>query len=175
MHTLRTLSALIEKEIKIEEFDVVPQYFPHSKNLIELSHISIDIIIRDFDIMMESGCIKKLKLKKTIPIFRSALLKVKKDLNQNGRWSFWHFALLMIITSINYAYLGKQGKFKTIDLNKQETWDNPNFEVAVIAINIVAQKLYPSAMAKLVEIANKKDVDINIMCNTLLRNITLLS
>jgi|TARA_Y100000310_G_scaffold196471_1_gene196534 hypothetical protein len=174
MHTLRSLSEMIEREIKIKNFDVTPMYYPNSKELIELSYLCLDIIIRDFDIIMRDKSIKKLKIKKTLPVFQTSLMKVKEDLNENQRWSFWHFSILMIVTSISYASLGAKGKFKTVELNKQETWINPNHEVAIIAINLVAQKFYPDAMSKLITIAQNKDVDINVMCNTLLRNISQL-
>lgn len=177
MATIRSLSKQIEKEIKISTFDCPPVYHPQIREFRKLANVSLDILIRDLDIMFQEDFIKKLKLKnfkKTIPIFKSALMQVKENLTKHERWSFWHFSILIIITSIHYAEMCKKNKHKTINLNDQKNWNNPNHEVAILSITFVAGTLYEHSLPKLLKLNNQKDMDIKIMIDTLLRNMNKL-
>ena len=165
MSSLKLLSEKIAQEIHLTEKDIAPVYLPNQKEIRGLSQISLDILVREFEEWKQQGKLKKWV--KTQVIFKKTLEDINEDIEKHGYWSFWHYALLCIITSFAYIELIKKGKHKTIELNKQSTWYSPNWEVAVLSINFVAGQLYPEGLARVQRLAEKQNADIKDVCQSL--------
>ena len=166
MPTLKSLSEQIAKEIRLNEKDISPRYLPNQQQIRGLSHVSLDILVREFEEWKQQGKLRKWH--KTQAIFKNTLESINKDIQQHGYWSFWHYSLLCLITSFAHMELIKHNKHKTIDLSEQSTWYSPNWEVAVLSINYVAGRLYPEGLSRIHSLAQKQGADIKDVCNALM-------
>lgn len=173
MLTLRSLNERIEKEIYRGQHDIEPRYLPNQRDVRGLSQLCLDLLVRDFHDMKKHGLLRRLK--KTQNVFENTLKAVKKDLEKNGHWSFWHYSALCLITCFAHLKLIQDEKHNKLHLDQQSTWVNPNWEHAVLSINYLSAQLFPKHLEKLQAINGSDDVDIKIMCNLIVRNIEKLS
>lgn len=173
MISLHTLRDRIDKRIAQEENDITPKYLPNQREIRTLSNLALDIIIRDFEDIKKAGQLRKLK--KTQVVFESTIKAVNDDIKKHGFWSFWHYAAICSVTCFAYLKLLKQNKHHTIELNKEDTWVDANWEVAVLSINFVSAELFKEKLSILLEINQSDDVDIRSFCEILLKKIERLS
>jgi hypothetical protein len=170
---LRELSDVIDKEIRISQHDVTPRFQPNLKQIIGGMTAILDIMNRDLDIILNVGKMKKMKASKEV--FRKLFFYVKSDIEKNRRWSFWHFMSLCLIVSVANDKLAMQNKHATIDLEKQETWNNPTWEVAVLYTVFVSSSLYKKDLVNFIEMQARSDVDAELVSRLLLRKMKLLN
>ncbi len=173
MSTLRALSERIRKEIKIENHDVQGEIRPNIRELRAASQASLELLIQRFHDWKNVGTLRKLP--KTQLVFEEVLLTIKDDIDQHGRWSFWHYSTLCLITCFAYLKLIEQEKNKTLKLQDPAVWDSHPWESAVLTINFVAGVLHPTALSRLQSIAQSDDVDIRDMCKTLIWHMNKLN
>jgi hypothetical protein len=173
MSTLRSLSEKIEKEILLQNNDVPPVFHHSIRGIRAFCEASIDLLMRDMEVWTKIGRLKKLH--KSRNVFIETLTQAKNDLDNNKHLSFWHFGVICFTTCFAYEELLKQGKHQSIELNAQSTWNDPNWEVAVIFLNFSAGKLYPTALSTLNDIFKQPDVDASDACKFLLKRISMLS
>jgi hypothetical protein len=176
MTTLRNLSEQIEKKIRLVNHDVEPIPHPSIRGIRAFCEVSFDILIRDLETWTSQGRITKLKNKgeKSISAFIDTIKQAKHDLDKHRHLSFWHFGVICYTTCFAYEELLKQKKHVTIALNEQSTWNNPNWEVAVLFLNFAAGKLYPNALTVLKEVCDQPGVDAQDVCRFLLKRINML-
>lgn len=170
---LRDLSTIIEKEILIAEHDVQPVYLPNIKEIRIASTFLIDILYHQFDDFKMVGNGKHLK--KSIPVLRKILSFVRSDIKTNGRWSFWHFMAVGIITATAHEELIRKNKNRTINLNDQTTWDSPDWQVATLFFYFSSEQLYKTHMTNFIKVQARDDVDIETLSRLLVRKIKALN
>jgi hypothetical protein len=172
MVTLKDLSERFEAKIKLVENDVEPTYVAEQREMKWMSDYCLDIILRDSLTWTKSGSLRKLN--KSHPVFIDTLHSIKEDLKKHRHWSFWHFAGICFVTSIPYAEMLSQGKNKSVDFSKQETWDNANWEFAILLINYISGRRFPNGLVRMFEVVNQPDTDAKTVCRFILKRIEML-
>jgi hypothetical protein len=173
MSDLLQLSKVLDNELSLIDNDLTPRYLPNQLELRGLSDVCLNLLVR---YEAETLNVKFLRNKKKSKACLSILLaEVNSNIKQNHKWSFWHYASLCLVTCFAYAKLLEQNKHKTIDLASQETWNIPNSEVATLAINYVAGRLYPDGLSIVIQLMNSDKYDIDTLCRFLTRKIGVVS
>lgn len=170
---LKDLSELIEKEILIAEHDVQPVYLPNLKQIRDGSTAMLDVLYHQFDEFKKVGRAKWMK--KSTPVLHNLLNFVHADIKRNGRWSFWHFMSVGIVTALAHEELVKKNKHATIKLSDQATWANPDWQVATLFFYFCSAQLYKSQMIKFMELQARGDIDIETLSRYLVRKIKLIN
>ena len=169
---LRTLSERINKEITIHNNDVAAHFLHNQREIQQLANISLSIMQNTFSDVKTMGHLKNLP--QTQKVFSETLTYICDDIHKHGRWSFWHYSGLCLISCFAYLELLKANKHQTIDLSAPKTWANPDHEVAIITINYIAGRLYPKSLARLQAIGDEDDVDVSDLCGAIKQKIDLL-
>ena len=170
---LRDLSTIIEKEILIAEHDVKPVYLPNIKEIRIASTSLVDVLYHQFDDFAKVGNGKHLK--KSIPVLKKLLSFVRSDIKVHGRWSFWHFMAIGIVTATAHEELIRKNKNRTIDLNNQETWASPDWQMATLFFYFSSHKLYKNHMTNFIKVQARDDVDVETLSRLLVRKIKTLN
>ncbi|MEG3765089.1 hypothetical protein [Alteromonas sp. 14N.309.X.WAT.G.H12] len=173
MADLRSFSQLIEKEIAIHEHDVVPRYIPDLRDTLNACSVLMDVIYNQYDDFKLVG--KAKSLKKSLPTLEKLMNFIHSDIKKNRRWSFWHFIAINIITSFAHEYLISKNKHSTIELDKQETWNSPNWEMATLFFYFIASSLYKDELNKFMSFQTQTGVDIDTLSRFLVRKINLVN
>lgn len=167
---LRQLSDQINSRIKTHNNDVQAHHLPNQREIQQLANISLSMLEVTFDEFKDVGHLRKLE--KTKLVFAELLSFIVDDIKKNGRWSFWHYSGLCLITCFAYMELLKQGKHQTLNLSDEALWTETNYETAVLAINYIAGRLYPKALAELMTIGNDDKVNLTELCQIIRRRIS---
>jgi hypothetical protein len=171
--SLRTLSDRIAKQINVDNNDVNARYLPNQREIQKLANVSLDILVSNFESIKTIGSLRKLK--KTQLVFEETLAFINSSVKEKGVWSFWHHSGLCLISCFAYVELLKKNKHQTINLSDEKNWADPNWEIAVLTTNYIAGRLYPSSLAKLMQIGEGDDVNISDLCNVIVKKIEILT
>jgi hypothetical protein len=173
---LRNLGERIEKLIKIEDNDIEPNYVYFQKEIPAMSKMCLDLIHQNFDELLSSGKIRKIK--SAHPILRDLIVFVKNDIEKHGRWSFWHYSALTIITCFRYLECIQQNKHNTLDLSNPEKWlaegSSYTLDAATLTLKYMTAKMYPSALENIMKAIDGPDVDMNVASRYLKKRIEML-
>lgn len=170
---LQTLSNKIEKKIKIFNYDVEARFLPNQREIQKLANVSLDLIVRDFSVIKTIGALNKLP--ETQKSLDNLLSLLDENIKKNHYWSFWHYSGLCLLTCFAYLVLLKKRKHQTIDLSKDSTWADPDWQVGVITINYIAGRMYPSSLAILMQISEEDDVSIEDLCLYIVKQVSLVT
>lgn len=147
--SLSDYSKLVSEKIAIIQHDVEPRYVTDLPDIRKMSMFCVDMLQSHLTVLLKQGGIP------AYPgldrVFREAFEFLSFNLKKHKRWSFWHYTLVCVITSLPYAEMIARGDHKTIDLNKQEVWDNPDYRAPTLFFNFVAGKLYPEDLPKIID------------------------
>lgn len=148
--SLQSYSDLVRKKIALVQHDVEPQFLPNLREIRSGSQFCMDLIHSRMPAMLLAGGVPSHP--GLSQVFEQSYQALVANIRKHQRWSFWHYTLVCVITSLAYAEMLQKGEHKSISLNEQSTWDSPDEKVAILFFNYVAGQLYPKALPDIIKL-----------------------
>lgn len=155
-YSLREYSELVKKSIALVQHDVEPQFLPNLRHIRDGSMFCLDILHSKISAVNSMGLTKQHN--GLSDVFKEALQYAVTNIRKHRRWSFWHYALVCSVTSLAYSAMLAKGEHKSIHLDKQSTWDDPDEKVAILFFNFVSGQLYPTALPEIIKLNNLDEI-----------------
>lgn len=147
--SLSDYSQMVRDQIAIIEHDVEPQYLPNLREVRDGSVFCLDVLQSHFSTLMKMGGVQTHS--GLSRVFNEAFDILISNVKKHQRWSFWHYTMVCVITSLPYAEMISKGEHKTFALDNPKNWEDPDVRLAVLFFNYVAGRLYPDALPKIID------------------------
>lgn len=169
------LASIIQHKMSIHQYDVEPHYIPELQQAVGLIRLAITAIPTD-----ENGWFwrEHSKLFANHPAvskaFTSMLSYAQQTLQkENGRFTFWHVAALVMITSHSYATRLADGKHKTVDFTDQKTIQSMEPDVCVLLLNHLSNRIFTAPLKTLHELISSEQYDVSVFFSFFRQQIAL--
>lgn len=169
------IAQLFQKHMNIANYDVEPIYVPNLQSIIGLLKIATIAVPTDKDgwfASMHKGLFTKSP--KTRDAFLDMLSFLQESLTtRSHRYTFWHSAALVLLTSYLYALCLNQNKHQSINLADEKTLKAMEWDACVLIINHLSNRIYQTPLTSLHQIVSLDMFDISVFFEFFKRQINL--
>lgn len=162
----KPIHQVFQEGFPIDQFDVEPLYTPQLKTAYGLIALAINQICGSEARLFSSISAGLSKLKnhdRSFGSFKNTFKYLQDSRHRytnngvehiNHGLTYWHIAIVVVLTSFHFEKLLKEGKQKTIDLSDQKVLQAMELDTSVLLVNFLATKLFEPYMKELHSILN---------------------
>lgn len=169
------IAQMFQKNMPIENYDVEPVYVPNLQSVIGLLKMAGNAIPSNNEgwfIGLHKGLFDKSP--KTRHEFLNMLSFLRESLTTHGhRYTFWHSAGFILLTSYLYALCLSQKKHQSVNLADEKTLKAMEWDACVLIINHLSNRIYQEPLKSLHQIVSADTFDISVFFEFFKRQINL--